>query len=153
MSRISLLERHKNGDSYVFNTDLNAGQHWFALLYAGGVWYLLDFSALTTIEYHLKIINKLRCDVDMQVGQLHAVDSMTCGEHSISFLYFAMKVFNDDGNLGGIDYCNMLKKASVAIWESAEQLVTNFVYSGRFKVEKPDLDNVDEWLREIGVSY
>ena len=46
---------------------------------------------------------------------------MTCGEHSISFLYFAMKVFNDVGNLEGIDYCNMLKKASLAIGESADQ--------------------------------
>ena len=50
----------KNGDSYVFNTDLDAG----------GVWYQFDCSALTPIEDHLKIINKLRCDVDMQVGQL-----------------------------------------------------------------------------------
>ena len=72
MSRISLLESRYIG-SYVFNTYLNAGQHWFALLYAGGVWYLFDCSALTPIEDHLKIINKLRCDVDMQVGQLQDI--------------------------------------------------------------------------------
>ena len=64
----------------------------------------------------------------MQVGQLQAIDSMTCGEHSISFLYFVMNVFKDVGNLGGIDYCNMLKKALLAIGKSADQLVTNFVY-------------------------
>ena len=26
-----------DGDSYVFNTDLYAGQHWFAILYAAGI--------------------------------------------------------------------------------------------------------------------
>ena len=82
----------KSGDSYVFNTDLNADQHWFALLYVDGVWYLSDSTALTPVEDHLKIINGLRHNVDMQVGQLQAVGSMTCGEHSIGFLYFATRV-------------------------------------------------------------
>ena len=65
----------RSGDSYVFDTDLNAGQHWLALLYVDGVWYLFDSSALTPVEDHLKIINKLRHNVDMQVRQLQAVDS------------------------------------------------------------------------------
>ena len=141
----------KSGDSYLFNTDLNAGQHWHALLYVDGVWYLFDSSALTPVEDHLKIINKLRHNVDMQVGQLQAVDSMTCGEHSIGFLYFAMEVFHDGKGLEGMDYCSDLKKAAASIGETPNQLVTDSVYSSRFKVQKPDLDDVDEWLYKIGV--
>ena len=93
------------------------------------------------MEDHLKIINKLRHDVDMQVGQLQAVDSMTCGEDSIGFLYFAMEVFHDV----------RVWTTAASIGETPDQLITDFVYSGRFKVQKPALDDVDEWLYKIGV--
>ena len=48
-----------DGDSYVFNTDLYAGQHWFAILYIAGIWYLFDSSELTPEENHQRIVNKL----------------------------------------------------------------------------------------------
>ena len=36
-------------DGDIFNTDINAGKHWFALLYADCLWYLFDWSVLTPI--------------------------------------------------------------------------------------------------------
>ena len=62
-----------------------------------------------------------------------------------------MEVFHDVKSLEGMDYCNDLKKAAANIGETLDQLVTDFVYSGRFKVQKPVLDDVDEWLYKIGV--
>ena len=59
-----------DGDSYIFNTDINAGKHWFVLLYADWLWYLFDCSVLTPIEDHVKIINKLLHNVVLQVAQL-----------------------------------------------------------------------------------
>ena len=68
-------------DGDIFNTDINAGKHWFALLYADCLWYLFDCSVLTPIDDHVMIINKLHHNVVLQVAQLQTLDSMTCGEH------------------------------------------------------------------------
>ena len=54
-------------------------------------------------------------------------------------------------SLEGMDYCSDIKKAAASIGETPDQLVTDFVYSGRFKVQKPDIDDVDEWLCKIVV--
>ena len=56
----------------------------------------LRWSVLTPIDDHVKIINKLHHNVVLQVAQLQALDSMTCGEHLICFLYFAMKTFRNE---------------------------------------------------------
>ena len=74
-----------DGNSYIFNTDINAGKYWFALLYADCLWYLFDCSVLTPIEDHVKIINKLHHNVVLPVAQLQGLESMTCGKHSICF--------------------------------------------------------------------
>ena len=142
----------EDGDSYVFNTDLYAGQHWFAKLRAGGIWYLFDSSDLTPNENYEKIVNRLKCNVSMQVGKLQDVGSLTCGKHSVVFLYCCNRLLKDVGNLRGIKYCNMLKDAANALGETPDQLVTDFVYSrGIFDVVKPKLSEVDAWLDKIGV--
>ena len=55
-------------------------------------------------------------------------------------LVFCTEVFHDAKRVEGMDYCSDLKKAAASIGEPPDQLVTDFVYSGRFKVQKPDLD-------------
>ena len=81
------------GDSYIFNTDINAGKHWQVLLYADCLWYLFDCSVLTPIDDHVKIINKLHHNVVLQVARLQALDSMTCSgalRHSMG--HFRLKL-------------------------------------------------------------
>ena len=134
-----------DGDSYIFNTDINAGKHWFALLYADCLWYLFDCSVLTPIDDHVKIINKLHHNVVLQVAHLQAFDSMTCGEHSICFLYFAMKTFSEINTLKGLDYCSVLRNVASDKGVTPDQLVSDFIHSSsNFKVQKTDLDSVDE---------
>ena len=141
-----------DGDSYVFNTDVYAGQHWFAILYAAGIWYLFDSSELSPEENHQRIVNKLKCNVSMQVGKLQAASSLTCGEHSIVFLYCCSRLLKDVGNLRGINYCKTLIAAAESLGDTPDQLVTNFVYSGGiFDVAKPKLSDVDAWLDRLGM--
>ena len=140
-----------DGDSYIFNTDINAGKHWFALLYVDCLWYLLDCSVLTPIDDHVKIINKLHHNVVLQVAQLQVLDSMTCGEHSICFLYFAMKTFAEMKTLKGLNYYRLLRNVDYDKGVTPDQLVSDFIHSSNFKVQKPDLDSVAEWLHTMGL--
>ena len=138
-------------DGYVFNTNRNVGEHWFAMINARGTWYLFDCSNITPNDDHTMIINRLKCNVDMQTGQLQALNSMTCGEHSITFLCLFMKLIDDGETLDGVDYCETLTKSCEGFGESPDQYVTDFIYSsGRFPhAKKPSLASVDAWSDEL----
>ena len=88
----------------------------------------------------------------MQVGKLQAASSLTCGEHSIVFLYCCSRFLKDVGDLRGINYCKTLIAAAESLGDTPDQLVTDFVYSGGiFDVAKPKLSDVDAWLDRIGM--
>ena len=107
---------------------------------------------LTSIGDHVKIINKLHHNVVLHVTQLQAFDGMTCGEHSICFLYFAMKAFSEMKTIKGLDYCSVLRNVASDKDVTPDQLVIEFIHSSsNFKVQKTDLDSVDEWLYTMGL--
>ena len=141
------------GDCYVFNTNTTIGEHWFALLRSKTSWYLFDSSSVTPKIDHDMIINRLKCDVNMQTGQLQGVDSMTCGEHSVTFLCLFMALVNSDECLDDVDYCNTLISSCNRFGETPDEYVTDFVYnSGRFpRAKKPPLRSVSKWLADSGM--
>ena len=141
------------GDCYVFNTNTSIGEHWFAMLRSKTSWFLFDSSTATPQEDHDMIINKLKCNVNMQTGQLQGVDSMTCGEHSVTFLCLFMVLIDIEEGLDDVDYCGTMVESCKRFGETPDEYVTDFVYnSGRFpKAKKPPLVEVSKWLEDSGI--
>ena len=93
-----------NGDCIVLNTNASIGEHWFPILYSDNKWFLFDCLLLTPIADHVKIIKEIKSTgkrFKLQTGQLQGLGSMTCGEHSICFLFFVTATFSSTG----ISYC------------------------------------------------
>ena len=141
------------GDAYVFNTNTAIGEHWFAMLRSKKSWFLFDSSTATPQEDHDMVINKLKCNVNMQTGQLQGVDSMTCGEHSVTFLCLFMTLIDVEEGIDDVDYCKALRGICKRHGETPDEFVTDFVYdSGKFpKAKKPPLAEVSKWLNEGGL--
>ena len=162
---------NSNGDCYVFNTDSGGGEHWLCVLYSRQIWYLFDCSLMTPESVHEKILKQLNgsgWQVSMQIDQLQGLESMTCGEHCICFLYnVALSLANCSAAAAAhssapaaavvdLHYNRVLRKvcreSSPLPPLSCDQFVTNFVYtSGLFSVAKPPLRSVSKWLRKGGL--
>ena len=139
----------KNGDCYVLNTGGPSGQHWFCVLILYGTCFLFDCSLMTEDSYHTKALQSFTTiPTSLQIAQLQGVDTLTCGEHCITFLCNVVNASTyTKEEIKKLDYANALRQVAAELKESCDQYVTDFVYKTHlFDIEKPPLPAVSKWL-------
>ena len=89
-------KKHKYMDFYIVNTNHVFGEHWFACIHVKSAWIIFDCSAFTPEKNHEaleKILSK-ETRVIFDRRQLQNPTSLSCGLHSISYIYFMFRLFS-----------------------------------------------------------
>lgn len=99
-----LKKDHGHLDFYVINTNHIFGEHWFACMYIENKWIIFDCSIFTPRKDHEDLEKALYWTSPANVrilfdsAQLQKPGALTCGLHTISFIYFTFKKFIEKKN-------------------------------------------------------
>ena len=154
--KLKLSEKnHEVLDFYVINTNHIFGEHWFGCIYIENKWIIFDSSTFTPSKYHNNLMEALyrtsskNVQILFDSAQLQRPEALTCGLHTISFIYFTFNKFikKTKSSYKQNQYCNKLINFCKIIHNSPDDFVYKCVYnSGIFNIEKEDPKAIKLWL-------
>ena len=142
-----------SGDFIIFNTDNQGGEHWFALLRTQSTYIIFDASLLTPSIDYQPVKKYLSLPFAMDHSQLQGLNTFTCGEHCLTFVYYCISILIDNQQIVYFNYCITLNKYCDLYHTNPDIFVTNFIYVEKesiFKLKKPPLNSVMYWLHSKG---
>ena len=149
---------HEHLDFYVVNTNHIFGEHWFGCIYIGNKWIIFDCSTFTPRKDHEDLKKALyrtsptNVQIIFDSAQLQGLEALTCGLHTISFVYFTFKKFigKKKSSYKQNQYCDKLIEFCKLIHNSPDDFVYKSVYnSGIFGIEKENPKEIQLWLKHF----
>ena len=145
-------KKHQFLDFYIINTNHVFGEHWFACIRGIDEWIIFDCSAFTPKKDHDTLNKTLRKEgrVVFDCQQLQKSNSLSCGMHVISYIYFAFKILKKRVPYISNYYCNKIMRFCKLNHICPDDFVFSLLYdSGIFHVAEEGKKEIDHWLKNF----